>query len=206
MILTAKQEDALKELINIGIGRASGILNGMIQAHVTMYVPTIRVLTPELLVKELGTTKLSSVKLDFNGPINGTAALIFSSTESSRLVDAILGIKSMVPDLDEMKIGVLTEVGNIILNGVMGSIGNIIKLHISYSIPNYSEDIIKNILTIGTSSIESIILLVEARFTVEKYKLDGKVIIIFELTSFDKLINLIDLYSSGCKDEHNRDH
>ena len=39
MILTAEQQDILTELINIGVGRASGMLNEMLQSHVDLQSP-----------------------------------------------------------------------------------------------------------------------------------------------------------------------
>ncbi len=45
MELTAAQLDALKELINIGIGRAAGMLNDMVNSHVSLQVPQVRILS-----------------------------------------------------------------------------------------------------------------------------------------------------------------
>lgn len=46
MALTDKQSDALKELINIGVGRGASALNMMLNSHIRLQVPFVKVLSP----------------------------------------------------------------------------------------------------------------------------------------------------------------
>ena len=43
MRLTPEQEDALKELLNIGVGRAAGSLNQILDKPITLQVPSIMI-------------------------------------------------------------------------------------------------------------------------------------------------------------------
>jgi chemotaxis protein CheC len=94
------------------------------------------------------------------------------------------------PDLDDLKIGTLSEIGNILINGVMGSIGNVLQQHINYAIPVYLEDTIDNLLPDGKS--DATILLAQASFTIEQLQIIGDIILIFEVQTFDSLLNAID--------------
>ncbi len=51
-------------------------------------------------------------------------------------------------DMDALRAGTFCEVGNIVLNGVMGSISNMLNFDFDYSVPEYletnSENFMKN--------------------------------------------------------------
>ena len=53
MRLTEKQFDALQELVNIGVGRAAGMLNQMVDSRIILEIPYIKVLNAADLHKEL---------------------------------------------------------------------------------------------------------------------------------------------------------
>jgi chemotaxis protein CheC len=191
------QMDILKEIINIGVGRAAGILNEMTRFRVILQVPFIKVLSPFSLkeeMEELDRNIIAAVRLGFKGPFSGCAALVFPPDSASKLVAVLTGEEPGTPDLDSVRVGTLSEVGNIVLNGVMGSIGNILKQHISYSIPTYIEDTIENLLTIDTNinPPPNIILLVRIRFTIQQLQIEGDIILLFEVGSFTALLSAID--------------
>ena len=52
MSMTPEQIDALKELINIGVGKAAAMLNQMVNIRVHLKVPFVKVLTLSKLVSE----------------------------------------------------------------------------------------------------------------------------------------------------------
>ena len=205
MNLTDKQINYFRELFNVGVGRAAGILNSMLGSNIKLFDPSLEMTSPNNLIDKLGRTKFSMVQLNFHGVLSGTAAIIFPTESIPMFIDVLLGEKSNNTDLDEMKIGVLTEVGNIVLNGVMGTIGNIIKIHVNYSIPNYFEDSIDNILTMSISNPNMVVLVVEIAFHIEKLKIDGKIILIFEMSSFDKLLRAFDQLT-GANHEQTKKH
>ena len=80
MNLTDNHVDALKELINIGVGRAAGVLNQMVRSHIILQVPAVKVLRIDQLAEELvefGEGPLAVVSLDFQGAFSGVAELLF---------------------------------------------------------------------------------------------------------------------------------
>lgn len=192
---TLEQIDVLKELINIGVGRAAGMLNDMLQSRVYLQVPYVKIFSPTTLqaeIEELGNEKLSTVRLTFRGPFSGIASLVFPPDSAGKLVDILTGEEPGQTDLDSIRIGTLTEVGNIILNGVMGSIGNVLEKHINYSVPTYLENNIEQLLLAENVDMDTTILLAHTRFSIEQLQIEGDIILLFEVGSFDALLEAID--------------
>ena len=150
MTLTDLQRDALCEMVNIGVGRAASILSQMLEHPIQLQVPNVEVLPVEELAQALGAlaeARLATVQMGFKGAFSGVALLLFPTNSASNLVALLTGEAPGTPDLDSLRSATLTEVGNILVNGVMGAIANAIRHPISYTIPQYSEDYLGNILT-----------------------------------------------------------
>ncbi len=200
MKITPEQIDVLKEFINIGIGRVASVLNEMVRFRVILQVPFVKVLSPEEIRKEMGgfgKYLVSAVRLVFKGPFEGTAALVFPPDSASKLVSVLTGEEPGTPDLDSVRAGTLTEVGNIVINGVMGSLGNLLKHRIEYSLPSYLEDTIDNLLRLNNVGDNITVLLVRTRFTIQQLQIEGDVILLFETGSFEALLYAIDTTKSA---------
>ena len=190
MTLSPLQLDILQELINIGVGRAAGMLNQMVNTHIQLQVPVLRVLTQTQLAAiyaERPQSVFSAVQLSFTGEFAGISALIFPPESASKLVAVVLG-KEALPGDDAMRCGTLQEVGNIVLNGVMGSIANILKEPLRYSPPDFLEADITSIVGTG----DGMILVARTQFSMKDHLIEGEVLIIFSLSSFDSLLTAID--------------
>lgn len=195
MMLTPMQLDILQELINIGVGRAAGMLNQMVNTHIQLQVPVLKVLTPSQLAELYATRSnsvFSAVQLSFTGEFTGISALIFPPESASKLVRVVLG-KEAMPEDERMRCGTLQEVGNIVLNGVMGSIANILKEPLRFSPPNYLEADIVDIVGRGNGMI----LVARTQFSMKDHLIEGEVLIIFSLSSFDSLLTSIDTLAAG---------
>jgi chemotaxis protein CheC len=80
MNVTGELVDAIRELINIGVGRAAGLLNDMTGTHIRLVVPEVRVLRYTDLPHEdrlVDGSRLSAVTLMFRGPFSGMSMLVF---------------------------------------------------------------------------------------------------------------------------------
>lgn len=201
MILTARQLDALQELVNIGIGQAAGILNDMIDSPIRLQIPYLQILSPtdvqEELEIHLNGEQIASVQLKFTGSFGGIAQLVFPTNSAAMLVTMLTGEELGSHDLDSVKIGTLSEVGNIVINGVMGAISNVLQQRLNYSIPSYSEGTIANLLTSGGLSRDTVVLLAQTRFIIERLHIEGDIILIFNVSSFDALLTAINQLAGG---------
>jgi chemotaxis protein CheC len=193
--LSESHIDALQELINIGIGRAASMLNQMVESRIALGIPVVRILCLEELQKELKLRfqekYFASVRLNFTGSFSGKANLIFPTESASTLVSILTGEQAGSIDLDSVKIGTLSEVGNIVINGIMGSISNMLNQHLHYGLPVYLEDSIEHLLSLENSSEQIVFILAQARFDIEMLEIMGDIVLIFEMDSFDALIEVI---------------
>lgn len=200
MHCSKKQLDAIKELINIGMGRAAGALNDLLDAHIKLQVPWVEVVSlrdafSEKLTgadKLSETDRLSSVMLEFRGAFDGSASLLFPKESAIKLIMALTGEDENSVNLDALKVGTLTEVGNIVLNSVMGSVGNVLDAALQYKLPKYREQSIAQILERETGPDEKAVLLAKASFSSMDMSINGEVIVVFNLGSFETLLGCID--------------
>ena len=201
MNVSAEEIDALPELINIGIGRAAGALNDMVGAHVELRVPSVLLVSPEDIKQIITSTagqKLAAVRLGFSGEIQGTAGLVFPANSASKLVALLTGEEAGTPDLDSLRASALTEVGNILLNAVMGSITNVLERRISYELPTYSEETPEDLAEAVRSQADAAVLLAQTQFLVgqshfplEQEKIEGEVTLLFGMDSFEGLLERV---------------
>ncbi|MBN8563247.1 chemotaxis protein CheC [Leptolyngbya boryana CZ1] len=196
-LITEKQLDALQEFINIGIGRAAGMLNEMLDTPIQLCVPMLQMFEgaalKQKLAQRLDPHHFSAVRLGFSGSFSGSAELLFPTESASALVALLTGEDRDSPDLDGVKIGTLTEVGNIVINGILGSISNLLSEHMSYALPSYHEDTMERLLLSNhLFKVDTIFLLAQARFEIKQLEIVGEIILIFEMTSFSELLACID--------------
>lgn len=195
--LTCEQLDALQEIVNIGIGKAAAMLNEMVDARIALEVPTIRLLSAnqlrQVMLNRFNSQSISAVRLGFSGSLSGSAQLMFPTDSASVLVAVLTGEDLDSPDLDAVKIGTLSEIGNIVINGVIGSISNILNQRMEYKIPSYYEDIIENLLLSERNMTDDVVfILAQARFAIEKLEIVGDIVLLFEMKTFDNLLKAID--------------
>jgi chemotaxis protein CheC len=193
--LTADELDALKELINIGVGSAAGMLNEMIQFPIKLEIPDVELLSStELqieLKKRFGIELLSVVQLGFSGSFSGSAQLLFPTESAVNLVSVLTGEDKASLDLDSLKISTLSEVGNMVINGVMGSISNVLDQPLDYAIPYYAEEEIQELLLKEQSLDYGTVLLAPAHFSIEELEIQGDIMLFFDVGSFKLLLKAI---------------
>ncbi len=198
-LLTVPQTDALQELLNIGVGRSASMLNEMLGLHVQLQVPVIKVASWSdiklVLEQELGVERLSAVRLCFSGSFSGMANLVFPTNSAAKLVAALMSEDTDNPDdLDNLKTGILGEVGNVVLNGVMGEMSNLLHQHLRYAIPTYTEMPVHDLVQPdnGNGEFTKPVLLATTRFIVQQLLITGDIILIFNIGAFDILLTALE--------------
>jgi chemotaxis protein CheC len=194
MQVNPEQMDALQELLNIGVGRAAGSLNQMLEKPIRLHIPFLQLGKMEDLsqeVQKMKDTTLSSVQLPFKGTFSGASCLLFPTESAKALVIALTGEAEYPDTLDSLREATLTEIGNIVLNGVMGSLAKILNHQIIYSVPFYQETTIQRLLQPTLSGSSEIILWAQTQFTIQDYDLTGDIMLIFGIPDLGHLINAV---------------
>jgi len=196
-MLTEYHLDALKEIVNTGIGRAAASLNSLLESHIELEVPSIRLFASdeaELVGNDINATELACVKLSFEGFFAGSAILVFPPESAVKLVSSLTGEHPGTASLNAVMAGTLNEVGNIVINCVIGTIGNMLNQSFDFSLPNYMEGRLDELLTPHKPAPLEAILVLLTKFKVEDSQLEGSIFLIFEVGSFNTLIKAIDSF------------
>lgn len=186
--------DALTEMINIGVGRGASVLNTILQQHITLSVPSIKIIRAKDIFETLQDQmdeQISGVKLKFWKDFSGTGHIVFPSESVPTIISALLGEEATHDDIDSIRTGTLSEVGNIVLNSVIGTMSNLLKINLEYSLPSYFEKKYGDLFSVDEKSLDSVIILAQTRFEIKDLLVSGNIILIFEMDSFDRLLSHI---------------
>ena len=136
--LSELELDALTELVNLGVSRAAMSLREMVSEQVHLSVPNVRLLSRAdaiAVVSAQESDRLVAVHQVFEGDITGRALLIFPETKSLELVRAVTGGDLPLEDIIELEQEALAETGNIILNGCLATMANMLQRSLKMSLP-----------------------------------------------------------------------
>jgi len=96
--------------------------------------------------------------------------------------------------MDAMRIGALQEVGNIVLNAVMGTMANLLDEHLEYTIPTFVEGSLSRMLHLDAGNSDAHFILARVTFLLEEHHIEGNVILYFEVGSVDPFIHVLDRF------------
>lgn len=194
------QLDALTEVVNIGVGRAAASLSALVEQRIELSVPCVQVCSLSELNDKLdarGECVDSSVVQGFAGRINGRAMLAFpqrSGVELAKLLgeEEIQGETSDADALEFDLAGILEEIGNIVLNGVLGSLANVFSDDFQYSVPELCSGPAFQALLHDVSSAPigeaPTCLLANTRFEISDSEISGSLLLAFNTDELGVLL------------------
>jgi chemotaxis protein CheC len=202
MELTAAQQDALIELLNIGFGRAAASLSQLTGHRVVLDVPDVSI-HPILAVKTaLGrvvSDDVASVHQIFSGPVGGDALLILNHQAAGILKELLTDEPALPLPIDASAREVLTEVGNILLNACLGTFGNLLDVQVSFSVPRLDLDTLEGVLQSLIVNREGMryALLVHAGFKLRDAEVTGYLVIVLSVASLDRLLRAVEAWETN---------
>jgi chemotaxis protein CheC len=203
-LLDELELDALAELVNIGVSRAAVSLRTMVGDEVLLSVPSVSVVTRAEAARIIGERddKLVAVHQAFDGDIAGRALLIFPETNSLELVRAVTGGELPLEDIIELEQEALAETGNIILNGCLASMANMLQRSLRMSLPEIVRGSGSDLFELaGVSEQEDAVLFLYIDFAVKQRDIRGYIAMLMDLpalTSLKRLVaDLVDRTAEG---------
>jgi chemotaxis protein CheC len=204
MELTVLQRDALTELINIGFGRAAASLSRITGYRVLLDVPNVAVYPMDQLQGVLATMvhgEVATVHQVFTGPVAGDAFLALDARAAALLKELLTNEPALPLRLDASTQEVVTEVGNVLLNACLGTFGNLLKVHVSFSVPKLSIDSLGFVLdsvTVGQQELRYA-LVVHAGLRLREGTVRSYLIIVLSVSSLDALVQAVERWQErGC--------
>lgn len=195
--------DMLKEIFNIGVGKAANMLSEIVDKKILLDVPNIKIFDYENKEIEFegsfykgitGTLMVSSIS--FEKKINGEANLIFPADKMRSIINFCIKQEdegtSNDLDFTDIDFDIVRELGNIILNSIIGEIGNFLDVNFEYTLPNVklfnSLDFEKDI----KNREDSCLLILSISFILDDTEIEGAVIISLTINSLNKLMEILE--------------
>ncbi|TZG28717.1 chemotaxis protein CheX [Sphingomonas montanisoli] len=190
------ERDALTEIVNIGVSRAASSLRKMVGDQVLLSVPSIEVVNQRRaarLISEREIVDLVAVRQDFSGPFSGRALLIFPETNSLELVRAVTGGELSAEEVVEMEHEALAETGNVILNGCLATMANMLKRSLTMTLPEVLRGTGATLFEIDQNSeSEGLVLFLYIDFAVRQRDIRGYIAMLMDIPSLATLKELLD--------------
>jgi chemotaxis protein CheC len=199
--LTERQSDALSELINIAFARTGAALSELTGHRVMLNPPEVAVYRAEELRPALAKFvpgDVASIHQVFAGPVAGDALLLLNYEGAVHLTDLLTDETNHSVYLDESAREVLTEVGNILLNACLGMFGNLLNVHVTFSVPRLHLETLDELIesmTRGKTEMHYALVIYTA-FQIRDSSVRGFLVIVLSVDSLDRLIHEVDVWEA----------
>jgi chemotaxis protein CheC len=196
--LTELELDALTELVNMGVSRAAANLAEMVGEQVFLSVPILKLVDQAGAISLLGQpegSKLIAVHQVFEGDITGRVLLIFPDTRSLELVRAVAGGELSLEEIIELEQEALAETGNIILNGCMATIANLLERNLKMSLPEVLRGDGPDFFALDPPpAAGDIVVFLYIDFSVRLKDIKGYIVMLMDIPSFAAMKGLLDAF------------
>jgi chemotaxis protein CheC len=200
--LTERQADALTELVNIAFGLTAAKLSEISGHRVLLDPPIIAIHPIDALARELGlfvTGEVATVHQVFTGPVSGDAILFLNSEGAVKLGNLLVEEHLRSQRFESSTGEILTEVGNMLLGACLGMFGNLLQVHITFSIPRLHLDSLEHFLTsisIGGDELRYAVV-ITASFNILAQGVDGRIVIVLGVSSLERLIQAVERWEGS---------
>lgn len=203
-MLNELQKDALQEYLNISIGKAANLLSEMTDQRVKLNIPNIELVSGHKVEEDKETLPdflkghVVSSSLSFGDDRFGKASLVFPVEDTKLLIDLFIGDEDFSSEevgereLTDTDFDAMREIANIILNALMGGLGNLLSVKFEYNLPQveliYFTDEDNSI----DLSNNKYLLIIQSVFDLQDVSITGSVVIILSMDSISFLRTKID--------------
>ena len=201
--------DIITELFNISVGKAAGILSEIVNRKIILDVPEIKLILKEEDAVDLdacisdkisGALMVSSISFENN--LKGKANLIFPTEKMKKFIhlcmneevagkDDFFSISEEEMDFTPIDFDVIMEIGNIVLNCIMGEIGNFLKVNFNYSLPDVKIFDRQTFYNDSENDGYSHVLVLHITFVIDEIEIEGAIIVDLTLSSIQILLEKI---------------
>lgn len=180
------ERDALTEVFNIGVGQAAAAMSQMVNEEVTLSVPSVEFLSRSAVARGLTQDvgqRICGVSQRFEGTFDADAILMFPESKSLEIVRMMIGEDIPLDELSDMEQEALSEIGNIILNALIGTLANVFGSEFSSSLPVFHLGTSSEILRVEQNTGDDVVMLLHIDFNLEKHHINGYVAFLLDVSS-----------------------
>ena len=200
MELTLRHREALAELINIGYARAGKSLSELTGERIVLNAPMVEIHSIDVVraaLNDLVKGEVASVHQVFSGAVAGHALLLVSNEAAEVLTSPLV---ASLPSNEQQaaRREALTEIGNILLQASMGLCGELLQVHVSFTVPRLEIETIDDMLNsicVNNQELQFAVL-VRTRFELQNSEVSGYIVVILGVTSFSRLLDELDRWEA----------
>lgn len=207
-LLNTAQEDAIIEVVNVGVSKSAKVLSKLLKQRVNLSIPSVKLVDLEeryLVDIFKYKSSISYIYQHLSGGINGCVFLLYEEKQSELFMTSIL---EDVKQLKESKIPLFTEeamleVGNVIVSALLSGMANVLKTTVKIGVPLFGKSecdeltskIIKHSTEAGENTTKIFIFraLMETKIAENQVYLD----IVLSMSSMEAFIEAIDALLKG---------
>ena len=190
------QRDALGELFNLGVGRASHSLSLMVQDEVELSAPAVSLVRPEEVAATLLGSEfkeLSMVTLDFSGPFDARAILLFPERNALAIVSHMLDPNMPPEELSEFEQEAMCEIGNIILNACISALADEFGVEFRGGLPAHHFSDTNSLPLVGEGD-NQVILLLQVQVAMRQERIQGHLLFLLSVSSLNALLDCVNAF------------
>ncbi|MGN0497274.1 MAG: chemotaxis protein CheC [Lachnospiraceae bacterium] len=191
--LTNEEIDILREIGNIGAGNATTSLSVLLNSHLRMEIPIVKVLDFDDIAEMIGgpDVVVTAVLTHFYGDIQGMTLFILEKEEARNLAGAMLD-RTYPKDyvFDSMDKSALKEVGNILMSSYLSSIETITNLVLHVEPPMICVDMAGSVLSLPIIELGQIgdkALIIDSEILDNNKPINGFLMLVTDESSYHKI-------------------
>ncbi|MGM5484691.1 MAG: chemotaxis protein CheC [Nanobdellota archaeon] len=197
MEINEMQEDAIKEVGNVGIGNAATALSQLLDKKIEIKVPETKFVPISEFSKFIGGPEkvVMSLYLNIFGDIKGECILLFPQESAKQLVDLMVGNDpGQTKVIDEMGMSAFKEMSNIFAGSYVNAIADMLSIKVFPSVPHVATDMAQSVIDfalINLAKSADEILSVHTKIEVEGHDIDGEFVMLFEDESLKQMADIL---------------
>lgn len=194
--LSVDQQDVLNELINIGFGRAASSLSMLVNQRIVLNVPQLQICPLEQIgssLKELTNKDLINVHQVFHGKLTGHAMLLMDIQSAAVFEDLMNGGPGKTGPITPSVQEALAEVGNIVINAFLGAFGNLLKIHLAFTVPSLRVETLVHMIQslLAGDEPKGYAMVVKIRFHLAQQDVNGYLVVVMGAKPLEALLEAI---------------
>ncbi|NES23076.1 MAG: hypothetical protein F6K41_30195 [Symploca sp. SIO3E6] len=178
------QTTNLEAIINSAVKEAITRLSELVESKITFENPMIEAL-PRLLVQKkleemLGNQLICISQISFTGNLSGTAQILLSQAAAETIALSLSEGLFNENEVAVIKADILSEISNIVINAVVGTLSNAFKYRVHYINPTYTEGYIYQIFDSMHLDSNSTIIMSNSHFKIDQLAVEGDFFLFFK--------------------------
>lgn len=197
------RNDILKEIFNISVGKAASLLSEIIDRRILLTIPNIKTINinkeeikcEDFLPNDLdGALMVSSIS--FHENLKGKANLIFPAQKMKTFINLCMNegeneIDSEI-NFTDIDFDIIKEIGNIILNSIVGEVGNYLNISLDYTLPEVKIFSKLHFSKSLQNNEYPHILILFITFVIDETEIEGIIVVNLTLSSLNELMKNLD--------------